>query len=95
MKQPSIYIIINNKNTTLYIGVSSDLKARIYQHKNKLIEGFSATYHLHKLVYFEALDDMESAIIREKRLKKWNRAWKNRLISEVNPSSRDLYGDLF
>jgi putative endonuclease len=67
---------------------------RIYQHKNKQVKGFSSKYNLNKLVYFEQLEDMDSAILREKRLKKWNREWKNRLINELNPSWRDLYFDL-
>jgi putative endonuclease len=91
MKQSCIYIITNRYNTTLYIGVTSNLIQRIYQHKHKLITGFSSTYNLDKLVYFEQFDDMENAILREKRLKKWNRDWKNRLINELNPSWEDLY----
>ena len=91
MKQPCIYIITNRHNTTLYIGVTSNLIQRIYQHKHKLIKGFSSTYNLDKLVYFEQFRDMESAILREKRVKKWNRDWKNRLINELNPSWEDLY----
>jgi len=94
MRQPCIYIITNRHNTTLYIGVTSNLVQRIYQHKNKLVSGFSAKYNLHKLVYFEQLEDMDNAITREKRLKLWKRDWKNRLINEMNPSWRDLYPDL-
>jgi putative endonuclease len=94
MKQPCIYIITNRHNTTLYIGVTSNLVQRIYQHKNELIKGFSAKYNLHKLVYFEQFEDMDNAIIREKRLKLWKRDWKNRLINEINPSWRDLYPDI-
>lgn len=94
MKQPCIYIITNQHNTTLYIGVTSNLAQRIYQHKNKLVSGFSAKYNLNKLVYFEQFEDMDNAILREKRLKKWNRDWKNRLINELNPSWIDLYPDL-
>ena len=94
MKQPCIYIITNRHNTTLYIGVTSNLVQRIYQHKNKLVKGFSARYNLNKLVYFEQFEDMDNAIIREKRLKLWKREWKNRLINEINPSWRDLYSDL-
>jgi putative endonuclease len=67
---------------------------RIYQHKNKQVKGFSFKYYLNKLVYFEQLEDMDSAILREKRLKKWNREWKNRLINELNPNWKDLYFDL-
>ena len=94
MKQPFVYIITNDRNTTLYIGVTSDLVKRIYQHKNKLIEGFSANYNLHKLIYFEQFNDMHNAILREKRLKKWNRDWKNQLINECNPCWVDLYPSL-
>ena len=70
MKQPCIYIITNLHNTTLYIGVSSNLIQRIYQHKHKLIKGFSSTYNLDKLVYFEQFNDIENTILREKRVKK-------------------------
>ena len=70
MKQPFVYIITNDRNTTLYIGVTSNIIQRIYQHKNKLIEGFSANYNLHKLIYFEQFNDMHNAILREKRSKK-------------------------
>jgi len=94
MKQPCVYIITNHHNTTLYIGVTSNLVQRIYQHKNKLVSGFSAKYNLSKLVYFEQFEDMNNAILREKRLKKWNRDWKNRLINNLNPDWRDLYFDL-
>jgi putative endonuclease len=94
MKQPFVYIITNDRNTTLYIGVTSNIVQRIYQHKNRLIEGFSANYNLHKLIYFEQFNDMHNAILREKRLKKWNRDWKNQLINECNPCWVDLYPSL-
>ncbi|AEP29166.1 GIY-YIG nuclease family protein [Brumicola nitratireducens] len=94
MKQPCVYMITNRNNTTLYIGVTSNLVQRVYQHKNKLIKGFSAKYNVDKLVYFELFEDMENAITREKRLKLWKRDWKNRIINEVNPSWQDLYPDL-
>jgi putative endonuclease len=94
MKQPCVYMITNRNNTTLYIGVTSNLVQRIYQHKNKLIKGFSAKYNVDKLVYFELFEDMENAITREKRLKLWKRDWKNRIINEMNPSWQDLYPDL-
>ncbi|WP_039989967.1 GIY-YIG nuclease family protein [Paraglaciecola arctica] len=94
MKRPCLYILTNDNNSTLYIGVTSNLVQRIYQHKNKQVKGFSSKYNLNKLVYFEQLEDMDSAILREKRLKKWNREWKNRLINELNPSWKDLYFDL-
>jgi putative endonuclease len=67
------------------------LNQRIYQHKDKLVKGFSAKYNLDKLVYFELFENMESAILREKRLKKWRRDWKNKLINELNPDWLDLY----
>ncbi len=91
MKAPMVYIITNIHNTTLYIGVTSDLSQRIYQYKNKLVSGFSAKYNLTKLIYFEQFEDMGSAILREKQLKQWHRKWKNRIISECNPSWQDLY----
>ncbi|WP_039989273.1 GIY-YIG nuclease family protein [Paraglaciecola arctica] len=94
MKQPCIYILTNDNNSSLYIGVTSNLVQRIYQHKNKQMKGFSFKYNLNKLVYFEQFEDMDSAILREKMLKKWNREWKNRLINELNPSWKDLYFDL-
>jgi putative endonuclease len=94
MKQPSVYMLTNDRNTTLYVGVTGNLIKRIYQHKNKLVGGFSAQYNLHKLVYFEQFDDMSNAIMREKRIKKWNRAWKNQLINEGNSEWVDLYSTL-
>ncbi|PKG98696.1 GIY-YIG nuclease family protein [Paraglaciecola sp. MB-3u-78] len=75
MKRPCIYILTNDNNSTLYIGVTSHLVQRIYQHKNKQVKGFSSKYNLNKRVYFEQLEDLDSAICREKRLKKWNREW--------------------
>ena len=94
MKQPCIYIITNAHNTTLYIGVTSNLIQRIYQHKNKLVDGFSKKYNLQKLVYFEQFSLMEDAILREKRLKNWHREWKDRLISIENPNWEDLFETL-
>ena len=94
MKEPAIYIITNTTNSVLYIGVTSNLVQRIYQHKEKLIGGFSTQYNLFKLVYFELYDDMESAIQREKRLKVWQRIWKERLIRKTNPKWKDLYQEL-
>jgi putative endonuclease len=81
-------------NTTLYIGLTSNLIQRVYQDKNKQIKGFSAKYNLDKLVYFEKFDDMHNAIIRKKRLKLRKKDWKNRLINERNPNWRDLYPNL-
>ncbi|MBU2872228.1 GIY-YIG nuclease family protein [Colwellia sp. E2M01] len=94
MKQPCVYILASKKNGTLYIGVTSDLVKRIWQHKNKVVSGFTGDYHVNKLVYFEQFDDMENAINREKQLKHWNRAWKIRLIEKSNIDWLDLYDEL-
>jgi putative endonuclease len=91
MKQPAVYILASQRNGTLYIGVTSDLVQRVWQHKNDEADGFTKKYGVHLLVYYELHDDMENAILREKRLKKWNRAWKLRLIEEKNPDWNDLY----
>jgi len=79
-RQPAVYILASRRNGTLYIGVTSDLVKRAYEHKQDLIEGFTKQYGVHQLVYFEMHEDMVSAITREKQLKKWNRAWKIELI---------------
>ena len=76
---------------TLYIGVTNDLIRRVHEHKSKAAEGYTRKYDVDRLVYFETFDDIENAIRREKRLKKWNRAWKIRLIEETNPNWADLY----
>ena len=89
--QPAVYILASQRNGTLYIGVTSNLVQRIWQHKNDLVEGFTEKYGVHGLVYFELLDDMPSAITREKQLKKWNRAWKLALIEKQNPTWQDLW----
>jgi putative endonuclease len=89
-----VYIIAGKRNGTLYIGVTNDLIRRIAEHKKGLVEGFSKRYKVNKLVYYEETPDVTSAIVREKRLKKWKRAWKLRLIEEENPEWRDLYWDL-
>ncbi|HEY3520581.1 MAG TPA: GIY-YIG nuclease family protein [Rhodanobacteraceae bacterium] len=90
-KQPAVYILANERNGTLYIGVTSDLIQRIWQHRNDVVDGFSRRYRTHKLVYFEQHASMEAAIVREKQIKKWNRAWKLELIEKHNPYWRDLY----
>jgi putative endonuclease len=90
-KQSYIYIITNTANNVLYIGVTSDLVKRIYEHKNKIIDGFSKKYNLYKLVYFECFDDINNAIAREKQLKNWHKEWKYNLINEVNKQWNDLY----
>ena len=93
-KQPCVYILSNQKNGTLYVGVSSNLIQRIYQHKQKLVDGFSKKYGLDLLVWYEQHESMYEAIKKEKALKKWNREWKIRLIEEENPQWLDLYGSI-
>jgi putative endonuclease len=90
-KQPAVYILANKRNGTLYIGVTSDLPKRVWEHKNDLVEGFTKRYRIHRLVYYELHEDMTSAISREKQMKKWNRAWKLELIEKQNPDWRDLW----
>ena len=94
MKKPCIYIVTNKANGTLYTGVTSDLAGRIYQHKNRLADGFTKKYNLHKLVYFEVHEDMYTAITREKQIKAGSRSHKLRLIESINPQWRDLYWDI-
>jgi putative endonuclease len=86
-----VYILASRIGGTLHIGVTNDLIRRVGEHKLKLVEGFTGKYGVVRLVYFEIFDDPENAIRREKRLKKWNRAWKIRLIEEGNPNWEDLY----
>jgi putative endonuclease len=93
-RQPTVYILANNQNGTLYVGVTSDLVKRVWEHKNDLIEGFTRKYGVHQLVYYEMHTDMLTAITREKQLKKWNRAWKPELIEEKNPQWKDLWGEI-
>ncbi|MBD3321856.1 MAG: GIY-YIG nuclease family protein [Chitinivibrionales bacterium] len=90
-KQPAVYILASKKNGTLYTGVTSNLIKRIWEHKKNVVEGFTQRYGIHQLVWFELHDNMESAIIREKRIKKWKRKWKLELIEKENPDWRDLY----
>ncbi len=90
-KQPAVYILASKRNGTLYVGVTSDLVKRIWEHRNNMVEGFSERYNLHQLVWYELHESMESAIIREKRLKEWKRAWKLKLIESKNPNRLDLY----
>ena len=90
MNKYYVYILANKTNSVLYIGVTNDLRRRLYEHKNKLIEGFTSKYNVNKLVYFEETSDITSAIQREKNLKKWKRQWKNELIEKVNPEYKDL-----
>jgi putative endonuclease len=94
LKQPAVYILASKRNGTLYIGVTSNLAERIWQHKNGFIEGFTKEHKIHLLVYYEFHDNMLTAIAREKQMKKWNRAWKLNLIEEQNPDWRDLSNDI-
>jgi putative endonuclease len=89
-----VYILASRRNGTLYIGVTSDLIKRVYEHKSDLVDGFTKRYAVHDLMYFETVDDIDSAIAREKQIKRWNRVWKVRLIEKLNPHWRDLYLDL-
>jgi len=86
-----VYILASKIGGTLYIGVTNDLIRRVFEHKSKFVRGFTKKYDVVKLVYYEQYDDIENAIQREKRLKKWNRQWKIRLIEEKNPNWDDLY----
>ena len=94
MKQPCVYILASHRNGTLYVGVTSNLVQRIWQHKNNLAEGFTKKYDVHTLVWFEPHETMESAIRREKAIKGWRRAWKIALIEEKNSQWCDLYGNI-
>jgi len=89
-----VYIVANKRNGALYIGVTSDLLRRIWQHKHKEVAGFTARYGVDRLVYYETRESAASAIQREKQLKKWSRCWKLRLIEEMNPNWRDLYDEI-
>ena len=85
-----VYILASDVNGTLYIGVTNDLKRRLYEHKNNLVDGFTEKYGVHRLVWYDYTDNIESAIQREKQLKKWNRKWKIELIEKTNPQWKDL-----
>jgi len=89
-----VYILVSKRNGTLYIGVTSDLRRRVYQHKNNSVEGFTKKYKVHMLVYYEQTSNVESAIKREKDLKNWKRKWKLDLIEKNNPGWKDLYNEL-
>lgn len=91
-KQYYVYILASKRNGTLYIGVTSDIIKRVYEHKNNFVKGFTQKYDVHNLVYYEIAESVESAINREKQIKRWNRAWKIRLIEKSNPEWKDLYG---
>jgi len=93
-KHPAVYIPASERNGTLYIGVTSDLVKRIWEHKENVIAGFTKRYAIHRLVWYEMHESMESAIEREKRLKEWKRKWKLELIESTNPKWEDLYDTL-
>ena len=92
---PTVYILASKRNGTLYTGVTSNILARIHQHREGHVRGFTREYGVKLLVWFEQHPTMESAIAREKRIKKWNRAWKIRLIEEMNPEWKDLSSQAF
>lgn len=92
--QPCVYILTNQRNGTLYVGVTAELAQRIWIHREGLSEGFSRKYGLKRLVYYEIFNSMYEAIQREKQIKKWKRLWKIRLIEEMNPQWDDLYPSL-
>jgi len=94
MKTYYVYILASKRNGTLYIGLTSNFSRRLYEHRNDLLPGFTSKYRVHRLVHCETFDDVKAAIVREKRLKKWNRQWKINLIENVNPEWRDLYEEL-
>tara|TARA_R110000782_G_scaffold97433_13_gene182337 strand:+ start:728 stop:1018 length:291 start_codon:yes stop_codon:yes gene_type:complete len=93
-RQPCVYMLASKRNGTLYVGVTSDLRKRIWQHKNNLVEGFTRKYKVHTLVWYELHTSMESAISREKVIKKWRRQWKLDAIESFNLDWKDLYEGL-
>ena len=94
MGQYYVYILASKRNGTLYIGVTNNLVRRVWEHKNDVVEGFTKKYGVHQLVWYEVADTPDAAITREKQLKKWNRAWKLKLIEEKNPHWKDLYQEI-
>jgi putative endonuclease len=93
-KSAYVYILASDRNGTLYTGVTSGLVKRVYDHKQKLVDGFTKKYRVNKLVYFETFDDIESAIVREKQIKHWPRQWRIKLIEKNNPEWIDLYDQI-
>ena len=92
-KQPAVYILASRRNGTLYVGVTSNLAKRAWEHRSDLVEGFTKRYGVHSLVHYEQCETMPEAIAREKQIKGWARAWKLRLIEQTNPQWRDLWED--
>ena len=91
IKQPAVYILASKRNGTLYVGVTSDLVKRVWEHKSNLVSGFTKRYKVHQLVWYEVHHTMDSAILREKRIKEWKRKWKLELIEKSNHTWEDLY----
>ena len=94
MKKYYVYMMTNKNNTVLYIGVTNNLVRRVYEHKKNLIEGFTKKYNCHKLVWFAETESVESAILQEKRMKKWKREYKENVINQLNPEWKDLYFEI-
>ena len=94
MKRPCVYILASKRHGTLYVGVTSDMVRRVWEHKTEAAEAFTRRYGVHTLVHAEFHDTMADAILREKQIKKWRRAWKIELIERANPSWRDLYDEM-
>ena len=88
-----VYILTNQYNTVFYIGVTNNLERRSFEHKNKVVAGFTSKYKINKLVFFEEYNDVKEALTREKQLKNWHREWKINLIKDLNPTFKDLLGD--
>lgn len=93
-KQFYVYILATKRNGTFYVGITSDLAKRIWEHKNEIADGFTKKYGIKTLVYYEVFTDPENAIRREKRLKKWTRQSKMQIIESINPQWKDLYEDI-
>jgi putative endonuclease len=93
-KSPCVYIMASHRNGTLYVGVTSDLLKRVWEHKNNAMEGFTKKYSVHTLVWYQFFDTMPQAIHNEKQLKEWKRQWKLELIESVNPEWKDLYENI-
>lgn len=93
-RQPCVYILSNHSRTVLYVGVTTHLAKRLWEHRQGLVDSFTRRYRVYDLIYYEVTADITSAIQREKRLKRWRRSWKNTLISEFNPHWRDLATDI-
>jgi putative endonuclease len=95
MKHPCVYLLASRYRGTLYVGATSDLAQRVWQHKNDVVEGFAKRYGVHTLVWYEQHGDMYEAIVRERAIKEWRRAWKIELIETSNPEWKDLYPSIF